>query len=209
MKKALAICTLAAASAFAASQPQTHDGFYLSLAMGMGFQSIDFVLDDHDDRTTSQSGLATDIDVKIGFSLTNNLALHMTLAGNTPTSTIYDLEDFNEDDEFEDFKANLSILGIGATYYFPGNYFASASIGIGQFRVCDDIATFQANVQSSPDDYSRSGFAFQLAGGKEWWVSENWGIGATAAILYGRETNLGDATESSFGVSVRFTATYN
>lgn len=209
MKKSLSILALAAASVFAASAPHTHDGFFLSLAMGMGFQSIDFVLGDYDDETTSQSGLATDIDIKIGFSLTNNLALHLTLAGNTPTSTIYDLEDFNEDDEFKDFKTNLSILGIGATYYFPGNYLASASIGVGQFRVCDDIPTFQANVQGNPDDYSRSGFALQLAGGKEWWISENWGIGATAAILYGRETNLGDATESSIGISARLTATWN
>jgi len=209
MKKVVSICAIAAASTFAASQPQTHDGFYLSLAMGMGFQCIDFTLDNHDDETSSQSALATDIDIKAGFSLTKNLALHVTLAGNTPTSSITTVDDLGDDDEFSGYKANLSILGVGATYYLPNNFLISASFGVGQFRVYDDILFFQANVQTSTDDYSRSGFAFQLVGGKEWWVSENWGIGATAAILYGRETNLGDATESSLGISARLTATWN
>ena len=32
---------------------------------------------------------------------------------------------------------------------------------------------------------SEFGFGFQLAAGKEWWISENWGLGASVAITYG------------------------
>ena len=203
MKKMFLAVLATAAMAMAESQPHTHDGFFLSFAMGMGYQSMDYTTYNYDDETYGHSGLATDIDVKLGCSVTDMVAVHLTLAGDTPTESVGEGRDDNE------VKANLSLLGIGTTFYFPGNYLASASLGIGQFRVYDDISTFQARVVSNPDNYSRSGFAFQIAAGKEWWVSDNWGIGATAALLYGFETNLADARESSLSISLRFSATYN
>lgn len=203
MKKLFMLTALAASLSFATSEPHVHDGFFLNFAMGMGYQSMDYTTYNYDDDTYGHSGLATDIDVKLGCSVTDMVAVHITLTGDTPTESVGEGRDDNE------VKANLSLLGIGTTLYFPGNYLASASLGIGQFRVYDDISTFHAHVVSNPDKYSRSGFAFQIAAGKEWWVSDNWGIGATAALLYGFETNLADARESSLSISLRFSATYN
>ena len=201
MKKILLILATAT-TVFAESAPHTHDGFFLSFAMGLGFQGMDYVTYDYDDEVKSISSLATNIDIKIGFSATQNLAVHLTLAGDTPTESVGESKN-------DDIKTNMSLLGIGGTYYFPGNFLASASFGVGQFRVYDDISTFQAMVQGNPDDFSRSGLAFQIAGGKEWWVSDNWGLGATASIMYGFETNLADATESSLSFTIRFTATFS
>ena len=203
MKKLFMLTALAASFSFATSEPHVHDGFFLNFAMGMGYQSMDYTTYNYDEDTYGHSGLATDIDVKLGCSVTDMVAVHITLTGDTPTESVGEGRDDNE------VKANLSLLGIGTTLYFPGNYLASASLGIGQFRVYDDISTFHARVVTNPDKYSRSGFAFQLAAGKEWWVSDNWGIGATAALLYGFETNLADARESSLSISLRFSATYN
>lgn len=203
MKKIFMLTALAASFSFATSEPHVHDGFFLNFAMGMGYQSMDYTTYNYDEDTYGHSGLATDIDVKLGCSVTDMVAVHITLTGDTPTESVGEGRDDNE------VKANLSLLGIGTTLYFPGNYLASASLGIGQFRVYDDISTFHARVVSNPDKYSRSGFAFQIAAGKEWWVSDNWGIGATAALLYGFETNLADARESSLSISLRFSATYN
>jgi len=203
MKKLFMLTALAASLSFATSEPHVHDGFFLNFAMGMGYQSMDYTTYNYDEDTYGHSGLATDIDVKLGCSVTDMVAVHITLTGDTPTESVGEGHDDNE------VKANLSLLGIGTTLYFPGNYLASASLGIGQFRVYDDISTFHARVVSNPDTYSRSGFAFQIAAGKEWWVSDNWGIGATAALLYGFETNLADARESSLSISLRFSATYN
>ena len=203
MKKLFMLTALAASFSFATSEPHVHDGFFLNFAMGMGYQSMDYTTYNYDEDTYGHSGLATDIDVKLGCSVTDMVAVHITLTGDTPTESVGEGLDDNE------VKANLSLLGIGTTLYFPGNYLASASLGIGQFRVYDDISTFHARVVSNPDKYSRSGFAFQIAAGKEWWVSDNWGIGATAALLYGFETNLADARESSLSISLRFSATYN
>lgn len=201
MKKLLAMVTFAAATAFATSAPQTHDGFYLSLAIGFGYQNIDFVTNDYDDETSNISGTATDMDVKIGGRIANNLLLHLTLAGMTPTDS------YSDDDE--EYKTNMSLLGIGATYYFMDNFLATASLGISQFRFSDDIATFDATVKTNPGKYSQSGFGFQLGFGKEWWVSENWGIGATAALMYGFAYNLEDTRDGSLSISARLTATWN
>jgi opacity protein-like surface antigen len=113
------------------------------------------------------------------------------------------------DDEYEDIRANMSLLGLGVTHYFEYNIFITASCGISQFHVNDDIAVFSAIVQSNTSPDINTGFGFQVGGGKEWWVSDNWGIGASAALLYGFASNLADAKESSLGITLRFSATYN
>lgn len=199
MKKALSLLSLAAASAFAASAPQTHDGFFLSFAMGCGYQSVEYDYEGRHYQQFNTSGMSTDLDLKIGGRIGDNLLLHMTLTGATSLGT----EKANDNEEV---KANLSLWGIGTTYYFPGNYLASASIGVSQFNKGSDVPAFTASV----DDFignMLSGLAFQIAGGKEWWVSENWGVGATAALLYGFDFDV--HRESSLSVAIRLTATWN
>ena len=200
MKKIISI--IAVAVAMAAADPQTHDGFFLNLALGLGFQSIDFVVDDWQSRPFGESGLSTDLDVKIGGRIANNTLLHATLAGSTQS-----VDDAYDDD----FKANMSLFGLGATYYFPNNIFITASLGISQFHAnSDNIATFYATVSTAADTEDvNAGFGFQVGAGKEWWVSDNWGIGASGALLYGFAYNLGDTKESSLAITVRITATYN
>jgi len=46
--------------------------------------------------------------------------------------------------------------------------------------------------------------------GKDWWVSENWGLGAAAQLLLGsaKDRNA-DANWSTAAVALMFTATYN
>jgi hypothetical protein len=204
MKKLFMLTALAASFSFATSEPHVHDGFFLNFAMGMGYQSMDYTTYNYDEDTYGHSGLATDIDVKLGCSVTDMVAVHITLTGDTPTESVGEGRDDNE------VKANLSLLGIGTTLYFPGNYLASASLGIGQFRVYDDISTFHARVVTNPDKYSRSGFAFQIAAGKEWWISDNWGLGFSAAFTYGSAEDKDDAGDASaYGINVMFSATFN
>lgn len=206
MRKALTLIALAASCAFATSEPQTHDGFFLSIALGMGYQDI--TLADagwaegaHHMTALTMTELATDLDVKIGGRIANNLLLHMTLTGATPTETVFDY-DGNE------YRANMSLLGLGATYYFGANFLATASLGLSQFKVNENVATFNATVNNT-DENSQTGFGLQLGFGKEWWVSENWGIGATTALLYGFADSENNTENSSLSISLRLTATWN
>ena len=203
MKKLFMLTALAASFSFATSEPHVHDGFFLNFAMGMGYQSINFVPDDREEETDNIAGLATDIDVKLGGNVAYNTLLHLTLAGTTKTGTT------NFEDDYKDLRVNMSLLGLGVTHYFENNIFITASCGISQFHVNEDIAVFSAIVQSNTSPDINTGFGFQVGGGKEWWVSDNWGIGASAALLYGFASNLADAKESSLGITLRFSATYN
>jgi hypothetical protein len=206
MKKIL-LFLFAVSSAFAASQSRTHDGFFLNLNLGMGFQNIGFVVDDNQPVTTDKSGAATDIDIKIGGRIMENLLLHATLAGTTLTETFkgYDSDSY----KIKEIKANMSLFGIGATYYFVDNFMATVSLGISQFHANEDVATFHAVLKNNGSQDENAGFGFQIGGGKEWWVSDEWGIGASISVLYGFASNLADTRESSFAISLRLSATYN
>lgn len=206
MKKIL-LFLLAVSSAFAASQSRTHDGFFLNLNLGLGFQSIGFVVDDHQPVTADKSGLATDVDIKVGGRIAENLLLHATLAGTTLTETF---KGFDSDSyKMVEIKANMSLFGIGATYYFLDNYMATVSFGISQFHANENVATIHAVLKNNGSEDENAGFGFQIGGGKEWWVSDEWGIGASVSILYGFASNLADTKESSFAISLRLSATYN
>ncbi|WP_163436737.1 outer membrane beta-barrel protein [Fibrobacter succinogenes] len=203
MKKLFMLTALAASLSFATSEPHAHDGGFLSIAMGMGYQSIDFVVEEWQEETDNKAGLATDIDVKLGGNVSYNTLLHLTLAGTTKTGTT------DYDREYEDIRVNMSLLGLGVTHYFENNIFITGSCGISQFHANSDVAVFSAVVKNRATKDINTGFGFQVGGGKEWWVSDNWGIGASAALLYGFASNLKDTKESSLGITLRFSATYN
>lgn len=208
MKKLLILVALATSLSFAESLPHTHDGFFLNIAMGIGYQSANFAYDSHlydeNGEKTKEfniSGAATDLDLKFGGRIADNLLLHVTLAGATSTAS----EDVGEDDKV---KVNLSIFGLGTTYYFLDNYFATASFGMSEYHIDSNIATFTAKAEDIVGNLV-CGLAFQIGAGKEWWVSENWGIGVSMALLYGFDFGEYDYRDASTSVAIRFSATWN
>ena len=205
MKKII-LFLIAVGNAFAASAPKTHDGLFINFAMGFGFQSIDYVLSDYQKKAIGESGMATDIDIKIGGKVGNNLLMHLTLTGVTQTESFNGI---NERGERIQYSPNLSLFGIGATYYFLDNFLATASLGLAQFHANEDVATFYGSVHTNPGPGETTGLGFQIAGGKEWWIADEWGVGATASILYGFAVNLEDARESAFSFAIRLSVTFN
>ena len=203
MKKLAFLAILGISFSFAQSEPHVHDGFFLGIALGMGYQSIDFVVEDWQNESDNEAGLATDIDVKVGGRISYNTLMHLTLAGTTRTATV------DYDDDYSDIKPNMSLFGLGVTHYFEGNFFASASCGVSQFRANSDVPIFNATITNKKSEDINTGFGFQVAAGKEWWVSDNWGIGASTAFLYGFASNLADTKESSMGITLRLSATWN
>ena len=62
--------------------------------------------------------------------------------------------------------------------------------------------------QTVVDSESESGFSAFFAGGREWWVSDNWGLGVGAEIEVGSIKE--EDTEISLGsFSIYFSATYH
>jgi hypothetical protein len=89
------------------------------------------------------------------------------------------------------------------TYYLPSNYYVTGAIGMAESR----------NKTNSTTNKTDRGYGANVMIGKEWWVSDDWGVGIAGQFLY---TNCPgklvagarpDVQSTSFGIL--FSATYN
>lgn len=164
-----------------------HDGFYLSLTGGAAFGTITLNATNAGFKKIELSGAGGQFDFKIGAVIAEeaNLILSfdvITRAISSPTLTL----DGTAVNTSSDVTASDVLFGAGITKYFmPGNIFISATVGVGQFSM--ELNNTTSN--------SQEGFGFQLKGGKEWWVSDNWALGAAAGLSY---ISASDKTDPSF-----------
>ena len=202
MKKILTI--LLAAAAMAMAESHTHDGFFLNLALGFGYQG--FTYDANKALYDMEAnGMSSEFDLKLGGRIAPNTLLHATILGVANSSEIEGKKDGKKIGSTSDKSESMSMLGIGVTYYLPENIFFSGSIGMAAFNLQDN--TDEDNEIEGQTD---RGIGVQVAVGKEWWVSDNWGLGVSAAFTYGAaedKHDLGDA--SAYGINIMFSATFN
>jgi hypothetical protein len=95
----------------------------------------------------------------------------------------------------------MTVVGGGVTYYFgKSNVYVTASVGAA-------LLTFDIDGDSEDSD---TGIAFDAGVGKEWWVSDRWGLGVSATGGY-HSIPPGDAGNNFSGPSfaLRFSATLN
>lgn len=193
----LAMAVWLAASAVDAGEPRRHDGgFFLRLALGGGYASTS--IEDAGEELTFK-GPSGNFEAAIGAMVKENLAIHATLgawAVLDPTAEI-----FGEEADLDDVTLSLSGIGAGLTYYFgDSNVYLSGSAGAGQI-------TLDFEGESEDTDW---GFVLEASLGKEWWVSDRWGLGVAAGVGY-HSIPPGEGNENLSGTSfsVRFSATFN
>jgi hypothetical protein len=182
--------------AFAGPAPQTHDGFLLRLSAGVGGASTS---EEDSGSKLTVSGTAGEINFAIGMMVSESLALHATLFG-------WDLQD--PEAEITGIGAgtlngslSMGAFGIGLTNYFsPSNLYLSGSIGVGSISL--DLDGFPT-IETDP------GIAVDLSLGKEWWTSDNWGIGLAGGFGFHSIKDQGGENLSGVSFAVRFSATYN
>ena len=100
-----------------------------------------------------------------------------------------------------DTSIAMSMLGGGFTYYFgPSNVYLTASVGA-------SLLSFEFDGETEESD---AGIAFDAGLGKEWWVSDRWGLGVSGTVGY-HSVPPGDADAKFKGPSfaLRFSATFN
>jgi hypothetical protein len=96
----------------------------------------------------------------------------------------------------------MSAFGAGLTYFFmPVNMYLSGTVGAGSLSFSGtDLDGLETD----------SGLALNFVLGKEWWVSNRWGLGLAGAFDYhsAPDKNVSeDWTGTSF--SLLFSATFN
>ncbi|PKL15636.1 MAG: hypothetical protein CVV49_20405 [Spirochaetae bacterium HGW-Spirochaetae-5] len=195
-------------SLFAAAE--THDGFYFNLMLGGGYDQSTIQYSDSSD--VDYSGLGTMFKIKLGGAPVEDFILYGVFG-------YYDLEGpkvtvGSESATFNNLYLVYAELGGGFCYYFmPDNYFVSTELTVTSLTVGNDDAVNE-NDKSNGSDI---GWALTLSLGKEWWVSDNWGVGVAVVATVGsvaagegivNEENKNDKILHTY-LGVAFTATYN
>ncbi len=178
-----------------------HDGFFLRMGLGFGVAGYNFHGKIEGDapslyaRNPSQFGPAIAGSLMLGGAIKDNLILHADIWSIGHVTE-------REDEKVEGFS--VGVVGLGVTYYFmPTNLYITASVG--------PAISGLTLVDTDNDKYEVDalfGLGASLALGKEWWVSENWGLGLALRGNYAYTANR-DLSGHQGGTALMFTATYN
>jgi hypothetical protein len=146
------------------------------------------------------SGAQGEFTITIGGIVRENLALHGTLFGFSMVDPEVKLNGTSRGEA----SGSLSMNGVGGGltwWVMPANFYLSGSAGFGVLSADPDGAS------SSSSD---AGFAMELALGKEWFVSDSWGLGLGGGFSWHTIPD-GEIPENWSGLSfaIRFSATYN
>ncbi len=182
----------------AAGGVHEHDGLYLNLEAGIGglWTNVTATATGNDVKLSGGGGM---LGVAVGGAITPNFVLAGRLWGTAAVNP--DLTVNGQKGSTTDTSLGMGGLGLDLTYYFmPANVYLTATPSIGSLSVSEAGTSYKFD----------TGFAIRLAAGKEWWVSERWGIGLN--VQYAHSSNKGkdlsgDWSTNWFGVA--FSATYN
>lgn len=180
------------------AESYVHDGFFLRLAPGFGWNNTE---SDSGGNSLKMSGVSGLFNFAIGGAVSQDLILHLDASGvRTSDPEVKQ----NGTDVSSNFSySSTSMVGLGMTYYFPSNFYLTGAAGMAESR-------YKSNGSTTKTD---TGFGANVMVGKEWWVSDNWGLGIAGQFLYtncpSKSSVVGkpDVEATSFGVL--FSATYN
>ena len=205
MRKALAVVVVAVslgAAGVARAQGMggihEHDGFFLQMDLGVGAMSSKASSGGID---VELSGTAAQFSLVLGGVVAPNFIVGGHLWGVTVSSPDVKVNGSSLG-SVSDSSIGLSGVGLNLTYYFmPINIYVSATPSIGVLTAKQGGSSYD----------TKNGFAFRLAAGKEWWVSDNWGIGLNLQFAHSSNEDKGTnpPTWATNWFGVAFSATYN
>lgn len=186
---------------------ETHDGFFLRLHLGGGYTSMSASADGN---KVELSGGSLGLGVALGGSVSPNLIIYGAVVSASIQDPDYTVNGTTE--TLTNISANLTGLGVGAAYYLtPSNVYVSGTLLATWLSLRDSN-----DDTSDPYDQTKVGGGLEVLVGKEWWVSDNWGLGASAQLLLAAMQAKGAfvtggsvPTWTSASFSLLFSATYN
>ena len=183
-------------AAGAQDQPRVHDGgIFLRLSAGLGSSTSEVEYDTGDKLEFQKA--SGNHNLAIGGIVARNLAVHATLFGSATRDPQIDLNGR----VIGTYKGTVALnaLGAGVTWYFGPNWYLSGSLALAWLSFKDQNVTLDTG----------TGGAVDITIGKEWWVSDRWGLGV-ALGLQGYGVPADDANDFTGGsASIRLSATFN
>lgn len=185
---------LIGSSSTANAVPQTHDGFFLQMDLGIG--GMGSLIDDGHDELEISGG-AGEFSLAVGGAVTENLILagHLWAMSAVEPTVKFNGRSLGQAD------ATLTLSGIGlnvTNYFMPSNIYVSITPSITSLSLESDGTTGEAD----------TGFGIRFAVGKEWWVSDEWGLGLNGQLAYSSNDDNG-GTWGTAWVGLAFSATFN
>ena len=194
---ACAIVSFSVFSGEAKAEGHKHEGLFVRLAPGVGVMNS---TEDIGTGTIKSSGTSGLFNFGVGGAIKEDLILHLDISAASVTDPEIKL---NGSTSTANGDLSTTLMGIGVTRYFDSNVYLTGAIGVAKTK-------FETGGKIYETD---NGYGINLMVGKEWMVSDKWGLGIAAQFLYtscpddlggGKKT---DFNTSSFGVL--FSATYN
>lgn len=179
-------------------QGEHSSGFLFRGTFGLGYDALSLSSEGGFDATIS--GLGASLGIALGGFVTPGLAINADLYGSTILNPSAEVDGFGETGDV-DATITFAALGLGVTYYvMPLNLYIAGSLGIGQLQL-------EQNGETAETDF---GFTFHATLGKEWFVSQNWGVGVALDFNWADVPTDGDGDSASYTtIAIAFSATYN
>ena len=167
------------AHAIQRAEARTHDDIYARLSVGPGYTTL--LSPDRGSRYRAY-GATVSIEASIGGEVAEDLLLHVTAVHWSMLLPSYTVD--GSPVSGSGGRASAVAVGPGFTYYImPWNIFASLSIGLGRMFMTKPAQ--QVPDGGPPFAYaSATGWMVHITAGKEWWVDEQWLLGAAAFLAY-------------------------
>jgi hypothetical protein len=176
------------------------DGFLFRVLLGMGGFTAET-------GSRSLSGPGVDVGLAAGYAIRPGLILQLDSIFAGPSDPTYE-QDGEEVDR--SFDATAVGLGPGATFYAQHNVYASAAVYASWLLRTEKVDTPPAGADEIRES-SRTGIGASVAVGKEWWLTDSWGLGVAGRAFLATMRD-GDSDDSTWGVrtfSLLFSATMN
>ena len=177
-----------------------HDGFYLRLTTGVGSTTS---VEETELGELSFSGLSGNTTLGIGYAVVENLIINLDIFASTVTDPTVEID--GRDVGEVDAEVTITNIGVGATYYImPTNVYLASSIALAEGAVKSGRVAIETD----------TGYGINVAIGKEWWVSDNWGIGVAGQLFHTVLPNEDLITGEVFdlkttSLAILFSATFN
>ena len=177
-----------------------HDGFYLRLTTGIGGATS---IEKAEGIEFNISGISGHSTIGIGYAVAENLIINLDIFTSLVRDPIVEING----EEIVEADAELSItnIGVGAAYYImPTNVYLASSIALANGTLRSDWGKTESD----------AGYGINVAVGKEWWVSDNWGIGVAGQLFHTvlSDENLitGEVSDlKTTSIGIVFSATFN
>jgi hypothetical protein len=184
---------------------QLHDGVYTRLTLGGGYTRMSASASGSD---IVVSGGSVGLGVAVGGAITEHLVIYGAFAFTTIGSPTVSVDGMSSDNG--GVSADSVGFGAGVAYYLePANVYLAGTLLANEIEIDDSNGNTLGK--------TKLGVGVEALIGKEWWVSDNWGLGVAGQFLWASMKDNDDGgltggvtpTWTSTSFSVLFSATYN